>query len=267
MYIKKCSEQDRKEILDFVGDEPSFNLFIIGDIEAFGFEEDFQEVWGAYTDEHQLEGVLLRFNESFIPYWKKEDFDVTGFVETIHLHQKSASHDKSGLIISGKDTIIGSISGFFPELVSKPTFFCELNDRNSLQSVDNTVKIATEEDAERIFELMETIEEFSVSVPPERIAHKIKTRTGRIYYMEDENSQIIAVTQTSAENSKSAMIVGVATRKGYRGHGYMSRCLTKLCSDLIEEGKSLCLFYDNPEAGKVYHRVGFKTIGQWVMLK
>jgi len=42
--------------------------------------------------------------------------------------------------------------------------------------------------------------------------------------------------------------------------------LSKLCSDFIERNKSLCLFYDNPKAGKVYHKIGFKEVGRWTML-
>jgi hypothetical protein len=29
----------------------------------------------------------------------------------------------------------------------------------------------------------------------------------------------------------------------------------------------LCLFYDNPLAGAIYHRLGFETIGRWGMMK
>ena len=39
-----------------------------------------------------------------------------------------------------------------------------------------------------------------------------------------------------------------------------------LPADLLNEQKTLCLFYDNPEAGAVYHKLGFKTIGKWKMI-
>ena len=35
--------------------------------------------------------------------------------------------------------------------------------------------------------------------------------------------------------------------------------------DLLKEGKSLCLFYDNPKAGSIYHRLGFENIDRWTM--
>jgi hypothetical protein len=43
--------------------------------------------------------------------------------------------------------------------------------------------------------------------------------------------------------------------------------MSKLCSDLLKEGKIPCLFYNNPSAGKIYERMGFRRIGFWKMLK
>ena len=62
------------------------------------------------------------------------------------------------------------------------------------------------------------------------------------------------------------MVVGVATREDYRKKGLVSKCMSKLCYDYLKEGKTLCLFYDNPEAGKIYKRLGFKEIEKWIMI-
>ena len=85
--------------------------------------------------------------------------------------------------------------------------------------------------------------------------------------MEDSDGQMMSVSQTTAENSRSAMIVGVATAKAYRNRGLMRVCLSKLCADVLSEGKTLCLFYDNPKAGSVYHKLGFESIDKWVMIQ
>jgi len=34
---------------------------------------------------------------------------------------------------------------------------------------------------------------------------------------------------------------------------------------VLQEGKVLCLFYDNPEAGKIYKRLGYVDIGKWAV--
>ena len=49
------------------------------------------------------------------------------------------------------------------------------------------------------------------------------------------------------------MIVSVATQKNYRYRELMTKLLSRLFRDLFCEGKRLCLFYDNPEAGEIYH--------------
>lgn len=48
--IKKLSAQDKEPLLSYLKEEASFNLFIIGDIENFGFEQDFQKLWGQFNE-------------------------------------------------------------------------------------------------------------------------------------------------------------------------------------------------------------------------
>ncbi|MNN97268.1 FR47-like protein [compost metagenome] len=62
------------------------------------------------------------------------------------------------------------------------------------------------------------------------------------------------------------MLVAVATHPDYRGQGLATRVVAKLCTDLLAEGKSLCLFYNNPQAGLIYKKLGFSDIGSWTMM-
>jgi predicted GNAT family acetyltransferase len=76
---------------------------------------------------------------------------------------------------------------------------------------------------------------------------------------------MVSTASTTAENSLSAMVVGVATLLEYKKKGYATQCMVKLCQQLLQEGKELCLFYDNPAAGAIYKRIGFQDIGFWMM--
>lgn len=258
--IRKLKEEDRKNAMAFLSKEPSINLFIIGDIESFGFDMDFQEIWGQFDKDDDLEGILLRFHESFIPYFIKEDFDTTEFKNII------ASHDGE-ITMSGKDTVINRFDDILETHKRRKTYFCELTDTDNLLSVNyEDIKVAQVDDSERIYNCIGEIKEFNSYLNEvSRIKQKLETNTGRVYYIEDAG-KMVSVSQTTAENSMSAMVVGVATLEAYRGQGLMSRCLSKLCLDVLNEGKTLCLFYDNPSAGKVYHKLGFKTIDNWVMV-
>ncbi|MEW9122113.1 MAG: GNAT family N-acetyltransferase [Thermotaleaceae bacterium] len=259
--IRKLREEDRKTTLAFLEVEAAINLFIIGDIECFGFDEDFQELWGCFNAYNQLQGVLLRFNENYIPYYRSRNFDTKGFKNII-------ASDSARKIISGKEGIVKEFKALLRSPNEKSMYFCELKEGSKLKPCSNTVKIAREEDAVRVYELLEEIEEFQVTDTNsvERIQRLIATKSGRIYYIEDNQGKLLTVAQTTAENFRSAMVVGVATRKGYREQGLMSQCLSKLCHDVLLEGKSLCLFYDNPKAGSVYHGIGFESIDRWMML-
>ncbi len=148
----------------------------------------------------------------------------------------------------------------------KITYFCELKDDKKLLKGDDTIKLGIEEDAQRIYDLLSTIEEFFVEYSVDTIRSRIKDNSTVSYYIENDDKEIITISQITAENSKFAMVVGVATKKEYREQGYMGKCLSKLCSDLLKRNKTLCLFYDNPKAGRVYRRIGFKEIGIWTML-
>lgn len=257
--LLKLNNEHKDIVLNYVAKEPSINLFILGDIEQYGFDKDFQDVWGKFDDENNLKGVLLRFTNNFIPYVENLDEDVSEFKEI----RKSYKGNK---IISGKDNIIEKFKDVIDDYEEKPTYFCELRDNKKLLPWDDSIKLGKEEDAKRIYDLLITIEEFNIKDSVDTIRDRIQDNSKIVYYIENDDKEIITMSQVVAENSKSAMIVGVATRKGYREKGYMSKCLSKLCNDLLERNKFLCLFYDNPKAGKVYHKLGFKEIGIWTML-
>ncbi|SHH94854.1 GNAT family N-acetyltransferase [Clostridium grantii] len=259
--IRKLTENDRQIVLEFLSQEAAINLFIIGDIENFGFDQDFQELWGSFNNEEKIQGVLLRYHESFIPYYKDKSFDCKGFKDII-------LSNKGKVILSGKESVVENFKDILPEATKKSTYFCELRNKDKLLNECESIEIAQIEDAEKIYNLLETIDEFNATDTNsiERIENKLKAKSGRIYFMKNEHEEAISVAQTDAENRYSAMVVGVATIKEYRHKGFMSQCLSKLCLDLLNEGKTLCLFYDNPEAGKVYHKLGFETIEKWTML-
>ncbi len=57
--------------------------------------------------------------------------------------------------------------------------------------------------------------------------------------------------------------MGLGVEKPWRNRGYASAALTRLCAELLAQGKQPCLFYDNPAAGVIYRRLGFEDIGPW----
>lgn len=261
IIIRKLTQNDHDQVISYLSEEPSINLFIIGDLEVFGYDSDFQEIWAEYNEQGDIKAVLLRFYQSFIPYAKGE-FNVAEFVSII------ASYPQP-IFLSGKTDIVEKFEAF-KELqlgMKQETFFAECKSSEFLEEINMDIKKASIDDIDQILSLRRTIDEFRLSEnAAEMLGTSMKSNTARTYFTE-ENGKMTACVSTTAENSISAMIVGVCTRKEYRRKGLATGIMQKLFQDVLNEGKILCLFYDNPEAGRIYKRLGFKDIGKWTMYR
>ncbi|MED0656892.1 GNAT family N-acetyltransferase [Anoxybacillus ayderensis] len=256
--IRKLSEADHDVVFSFLKQEPSLNLFIIGDIEAFGYEQEFQELWGDFDENGRLRAVLLRFYDSYIPY-APGDFDIDGFAEVM----RNASHP---VRLSGKTELVAKFEALLSLGKKRVTYFCECNEITFPEEQSRyEIKQATIDDVDRVLELRSRITEFSV-LPSSRdmLVKSLETNTGRVYYIEEDGRMVSSVA-TTAENTLSAMVVGVCTDPNRRYKGYASEIMKRVIQDYVRAEKTLCLFYDNPNAGRIYKRLGFYDIGMWTM--
>ena len=266
--IRKLTEQDNKKVMELILPEASINLFIIGDIEMYGYDVDFQELWGDFNDDKNLRGILLRYYDSFIVYGKM-GYDAQGFVKIIENYEK---HD----VISGEEEILKAIQHLLKDShQNTTTYFAECRVGTLNLSEDERLRArverATPVDAKQLTELMCKIEEFgrmnseSMDEQVERTTKTITDKAGRYYFIK-ENEMMVSMVATAAENSKSAMLIGVCTLPEYRMKGYTTAIMSEILQDLFKEKASACLFYDNPKAGSIYKRSGFVDIGMWTML-
>ncbi|MFK4423518.1 putative GNAT family acetyltransferase [Bacillus sp. RC51] len=199
--MRKLTKKDHKQVFSFLKEEAALNLFIIGDLEAFGYETDFQELWGVFKENGTLKSILLRFHDTFIPY-SKEEFVVTDYEALLSAYKP--------LKLSGKSTIVERFeTAPSVQLGTKnEMYFCEcLNDSNLPSTpIHETIKLASLDDIERIMKLRSDIAEFPAANESEKMLRQaIETNTGRTYYIEKDGA-IIASSSTSAENSDSITI-------------------------------------------------------------
>lgn len=261
--IRKLKEPDREQLMALVSQKTAENLFIIGDVEAFGFDSDFQTVWGQFNENDELIAVLLKYESNYIPY-AEGDYDVEGFANIIN-------SDTNMREMSGLKHIVEKLESYIPRKIrTKNSFYYAKCQKLKVQKNDEAlqnVEVLTLEDIEENVELLKGVPEFaSANITVESKKRPIESKTGRSYFIR-VNGEMATTASTTAENSLSAMVVGVATKEQYKRMGLATNCMIKLCQDLLDEGKELCLFYDNPDAGKIYQRLGFEDIGFWNMYR
>ncbi len=258
--IRQLHNNDYDRCMELVKKQPAENLFIISDIEAFGFDQPFQQLWGDFDEKGHLRAILLHYEGNFIPYGEGS-FDAEGFADIF-------SKSSSAAILSGLESMTTSILPYVTKPM-KPTrklYYAKCTDLSAdIQHIETgNVKKATLEDVERISELTQQIKEFERPASTEERKRSMEMGLSRTYYIE-ENLKMVSAASTTAENTYSAMVVGVCTLEDYQNQGLASQCLAQLCRDVMKEGKSLCLFYDNPAAGRIYKRLGFKDMDRWTM--
>lgn len=258
--IRRLNKSDHEVCFNLLKTKSAENLFIIGDIEAYGYEQEFQKIWGEFNEKGELIAVLLKYEENYIPF-ALELFNAKGFAEIM-------SNDPDFKMMSGLKEITEKIEPHvsIQNKRKRQTYYAKCTNLKTTDKVDfSSVQQAVPQDAEALVELLNSIPEFSDStITVERKRRGLKDGTSRSFYiMEDE--KMVSTASTTAENSLSAMVVGVATLENYKKKGLATKCMLKLCNQLLLEGKELCLFYDNPEAGVIYKRIGFEDIGFWMM--
>ncbi|BES64294.1 GNAT family N-acetyltransferase [Gottschalkiaceae bacterium SANA] len=257
--LEQLHQIHAKEVEDFLGQAPGFALFIIGDIENFGYDSSFQTIWGDRDDHGALQAVLLRYYTNYVIY-APGAYDAERVAAKIQENSEWTN-------INGWAEAIRQVMPYVEEGESKEMYFAECKELERAYPIPESVVEADFDDIEGILTLRGTIQEFSQSKDGAKLMrHKMETKSGREVICKIDG-KVVAGAATTAENSQSAMVVAVCTDPAYRKHGYASACVTKLAKDYVVLGKRLYLFYDNPNAGRIYNRIGFHEIGKYTMIQ
>lgn len=81
--IRRLSEKDHEACMKLLKPKSAENLFILGDIEVYGYDQAFQKVWGDFDERGNLRAVLLKYYQNYIPYAPDDDFGHEGLAKVI----------------------------------------------------------------------------------------------------------------------------------------------------------------------------------------
>lgn len=263
--MRKLEIADKERMLTFLNENSAANLFIIGDLEMFGFDDKIQSFYG---EEHDgvFTGIIMRFKDiSLCAY-------ITAPVSDAFLA-------KVAELIEKYNPLHINIEGGTYDLVDgKLDVFCEKIEKTTLAVfAPNNLKVDTSKVvrldvsyAEQIARLQsevfdrpasETIEDAII-----KMGARITSQETRVYGIV-ENGIVQSVGEVTAESSSNGMIIGVGTRMDARKKGYATQVVRKICDDLLAEDKRAVLFYTNPIAAKIYLSLGFEPTDAYYMMK
>jgi len=258
--FKLISEEHLPVTMAFLKKDPDLNLFFIGDIEQFGLQNDFMQVW--LDDLKTPHSALLRYRKNLLLYSDDLSFspkEIFGYIQRYDVDCFSC----------GEKVFEKMKSVFDPTCLIKD---CDMAKMTKIQAFQDSslVRIATPEDARAIVESLCSIREFADYrlIDPDAetpIYQKRLQNRENFHFIIKENNRVVANANTSAMSSVSAMIGGVFTLPECRNKGYATAVVGRLCSFLLEHKITPILFFENPKADSIYHRLGFKDFGKWFM--
>jgi predicted GNAT family acetyltransferase len=261
--IRKLMESDRNSLLEYLNSEESLNIFFHANIKFYGHLHDGSlTLYGEFDEFSNYLSVLLLVSEAALFYSKNRQFNKE-WLEILDNHKFS--------YISGVEHTIDKIIPYFKEYRVQLSFFAEASKLNEKYEKTNynIVNVTTEEQCEKLYDLLKSMDEFVYRTKNKKdfIKNRMKAlEMGSSYYIE-ENGKVISTATVSAETNNTALVMMVGTDVEYRNRGLASILIKHLMHEYIEvKQKSLCLFYDNPKAGKIYNRVGFKNVHKWIVL-
>lgn len=258
--MRQLTEQDRTQLLDYLYPEANYNIFIIGDIEHFGFDQPFQQVYGTFDHQGLLSSVFLRYRQNGV-FYTTSNHPIDGYLPIIAQDQLE--------YVSIKGDLAAPIQAVLPDVEMRTMYFCtyRIAEHPTPPPQENIQTVNTKKDIEQRYDLLKGITEFSIhkQTKEEYVeAGMLSMKMGEHVAIE-EDGIMVATASTTAETSVNAIVVGVATHPDYRNKGLASKVMIELQRRYHKKQKDLCLFYDNPRAGSIYHRIGFVDKGTWVM--
>lgn len=258
--IRKLTEQNRESVLSYLKDEPAQTTFFVADIRDYGFDDSRFLLWGVPTPENRepFEYVFCLFYGCVHVYSKSDSVDVAAIFRFLDENKIDFK------MISGKETLVEPFMKHIAFQNEHRCFLAELRRENFVPHIDERVAVewATVQDAEEILRLRSSMPEFrDLMMPLEQLVDLIETGKGRILNI-CENGGIVS----SATESCLGRIGYVCTDPAFRGRGYASFLVSKLSEAVLDEGLIPSLSYENPAAGSIYRRLGFREVGRTAVL-
>lgn len=255
--IKKIENDDNNIIEKYINDEYYKCIYLYLDYKKYGFNNNNVNIW-IQTNDLDITAIILMYYTGMHIYSKKNNYNIEEIKE---------------LILNNKPTMICAEQSIIEELYSvmdkekynmEKGWVRELSKCNNY-STDN-VELANKEDFFEIANLLYNDEDLGCSYKLNELANQLYERNKEGFvrnYVIKQDNKVISHAATGAENDKIAMLAYVITDPNYRGKGYALKVCSKICNDLINEGKKIYLINYSNESTALYDKIGFKICCKW----
>lgn len=248
--IRQLLEHDKDIINDYLSKNPLLSLFFSANINDYGIKGDIFNMWGLFENQN-INCLIGKFHNVLMIYSNSDIINCKYIIDYLDKNNISFSTLQCEAKLAVQFENIIKFSKIHKN------YLCELKKEN-FKPVNyndiNPIK-ADESHIYDIISLIDTIEEFK-GLNDDHNAMKTLINYGYTYLIY-KNSELISIAACNSKNKYIANIGLVCTSKNYRNKSYASKLLSFVCNEIFKYSNSCRLCYDNPEAGKIYNKIGF----------
>ncbi|UAL50293.1 GNAT family N-acetyltransferase [Bacillus sp. CMF21] len=256
MQIKLMVKKEYDLAAEFLRTDLELNALIIEDL-----TEEHMMVYGGYLNTH-LNAILMIYPEKIYYYSPDINFPLGEFALIIR---------ETGIRkIVGKKELVEEFKCHFQMDLESDSFMLRYEGSKDFQASKGVKMITSLEECRKLYDLFMNVDEYKMIGPNEDFFandHFQNIESGKlnVFYKAVEGT-MVSTAGVFIESSRTAIIVGVATPPVHRRKGYASEVIRAICQKLANEEKAIYLFYNNPDAGKLYKQLGFYEAAKWKVL-
>ncbi|HEY3365369.1 MAG TPA: GNAT family N-acetyltransferase [Symbiobacteriaceae bacterium] len=249
MPLTKAQKGDEPQLLAHVTGEPFFNLFMISNL-LQGLDENV-EAWSDTAG-----GVLMRRNAN----WLVSPTPGFDFDEAARIVDGYPKEQVQGL--SGRPDAVSPLAGRLRNHAGKlyQEQFAALDTPPAPVPHAGPPRPARPDDLPALTALYADAGDMS------RTAEGVRQMLLTLWVVEADGV-VVTAGNMSGETEQAGMIGAVFTPPVHRRKGYATTLVHAMSAALLERGKRPCLFYWNPDAGRIYLRLGYRPLGPWWVFK
>ena len=249
--FKKAQKQDKDIITEYIGNNYNKCLYLYLDFVKYGFDNNAIKIW-LDMENDEINCVALKYYSGMHVFSKNKNCNYDEI--------KNIIIEENPSIICAEKFLIENLVNILDECDYSVEYGWVRVFSKHYNCENSCVELATEKDFEEIskliindpmgefYELDELISQFK---------ERYDDNFGR-HYIIKHNNKIISNASTNAEIDDIAVLSNVITLPQYRGKGLATIVCSKLCNDLIDEGKNVYLINYTEESTRLYDKLGFE---------
>lgn len=256
--LVKYTNKDDNIIEQYIGADYYKCLYLYLDFKQYGAQDDNICTYIQLYD-NEIKAIVLTYYSCIHIFSKNNDFIPEEILELVRTNRFT-------MIYCTKETA-EKIWHFWPSNIKAECIYGWVAsiENVAVTSCYDVIK-ATSEDFSQIVNLIYQDEDIGKSYDYEELAKQLSERAKEGYTRNiviKEGQTVVAHACTNAEYGNVAVVAELVVNPQYRRKGYGINIWSRICTDLLNEGKEVFSFYYSNESRSLHKKLGFVERCEW----